>query len=68
MTTASRRRSWLLAGVVLLSVNVFFLDLSLINRGITLFLVSGDVLVLLRKRADEQIRNAPGPHPGLRLV
>jgi hypothetical protein len=60
MTTASRRRSWLLAGVSFSPVNVFLLDLSLINRGITLFLISGDVLVLLRKRADEQIRTLQG--------
>jgi hypothetical protein len=29
MTTASRGRSWLLAGVILLTVNVFLLDLAL---------------------------------------
>lgn len=117
MTTATRRRSWLLAGVILLSINVFLLDLALplgiavgslytvpvilslwvpgrrvtiataagcaaltlvemlfsspgvlwiglINRGITLFLIGAAmVLVLLRKRADEQIRTLQGLIP-----
>ena len=117
MTTASRRRSWLLAGVILLSLNVFLLDLLLplgiavgslytvpvivslwlpgrrgtiatgavcavltlmetlfsssgvvwigmVNRGITLFLIGAAVLlVLLRKRADEQIRTLQGLIP-----
>ena len=117
MTTATRRRSWLLAGVILLSINVFLLDLALplgiavgslytvpvilslwvpgrrvtiataagcaaltlvemlfsspgvlwiglINRGITSFLIGAAmVLVLLRKRADEQIRTLQGLIP-----
>jgi len=117
MTMASRRRSWLLAGVILLSINVFLLDLSLplgvavgalytvpvilslwlpgrpvtilmaggctfltlletlfsspgvlwiglVNRGIILFLIGAAmVLVLLRKRADEQIRTLQGLIP-----
>jgi hypothetical protein len=117
MTTASRRRSWLLAGIIVLSINVFLLDLSLplgiavgslytvpvilslwlpgrlatiataaacavltltetlfsssgvlwmglINRGITLFLIGAAMLlVLLRKRADEQIRTLQGLIP-----
>jgi hypothetical protein len=117
MATDSRRRSWLLAGIIVLSVNVFLLDLSLplgiavgslytvpvilslwlpgrlatiataaacavltlmetlfsspgvlwmglINRGITLFLIGAAMLlVLLRKRADEQIRTLQGLIP-----
>jgi hypothetical protein len=117
MTMASRRRSWLLAGVILLSVNVFLLDLflplgvavgalytvpvilslwlpgrpvtiataaactvltlmetlfsspgvlwiGLVNRGIILLLIWAVMLiVLLRKRADEQIKTLQGLIP-----